>query len=42
MYWGKRRMAAITKAQVNSAGATGEPTPSATAMPMRVQVSMSI
>src|SRR5439155_692632 len=32
----------MISAQVSSAGATGEPTPSATAMPMRVQVSTSM
>ena len=42
MYCGSRRIAAITSAQVSSAGATGEPTPSATAMPRRVQVSTSM
>jgi hypothetical protein len=42
MYCGSRRIAAMISAQVSSAGATGEPTPSATAMPMRVQVSMSM
>ena len=31
----------MISAQVSSAGATGEPTPSATAMPRRVQASMS-
>jgi hypothetical protein len=33
MYCGSRRMAAMISAQVSSAGAIGEPTPSATAMP---------
>ena len=33
MYCGRRRIAAMISAQVSSAGATGEPTPSATAMP---------
>ncbi len=42
MYCGRRRIAAMMSAQVSSAGATGEPTPSATAMPMRVQVSTSM
>ena len=42
MYCGSRRIAAMISAQVSSAGATGEPTPSATAMPSRVQVSMSM
>ena len=42
MYCGSRRIAAMISAQVSSAGATGEPTPSATAMPMRVQVSTSM
>ena len=32
----------MISAQVSSAGATGEPTPSATAMPSRVQVSTSM
>ena len=32
----------MISAQVSSAGATGEPTPSATAMPRSVQASMSI
>ena len=42
MYCGSRRIAAMISAQVSSAGATGEPTPSATAMPSRVQVSTSM
>jgi hypothetical protein len=42
MYCGSRRMAAMISAQVSSAGATGEPTPSATAMPSRVQASTSM
>ena len=42
MYWGSRRIAAMIMAQVNSAGATGEPTPWATAMPSRVQVATSM
>ena len=42
MYCGSRRIAAMISAQVSSAGATGEPAPSATAMPSRVQVSMSM
>ena len=42
MYCGSRRIAAMISAQVSSAGATGEPTPSATAMPSRVQASMSM
>jgi hypothetical protein len=42
MYCGSRRMAAMISAQVSSAAATGEPVPSATAMPRRVQVSMSM
>ena len=42
MYCGRRRIAAMISAQVSSAGATGEPTPSATAMPSRVQVSTSM
>ena len=33
MYCGSRRIEAMISAQVSSAGATGEPTPSATAMP---------
>ena len=41
-YCGMRRMAASTSAQVSSAGATGEPAPSATAMPRSVQALMSI
>ena len=42
MYCGSRRIAAMISAQVSSAGAMGEPTPSATAMPSRVQVSTSM
>ena len=42
MYCGSRRIAASTSAQVSSAAATGEPWPSATAMPSRVQVSTSM
>ena len=42
MYCGNRRVAAITSAQVSSAGATGDPTPSATAMPRSVQAATSI
>ena len=42
MYCGSRRIAAMISAQVSSAGATGEPTPSATAMPSRVQASTSM
>ena len=42
MYCGSRRIAAMISAQVSSAGATGEPTPSATAMPRSVQASMSM
>ncbi len=42
MYCGSRRIDAMISAQVSSAGATGEPTPSATAMPSRVQASMSM
>ena len=42
MYCGSRRIAAMISAQVSSAGAVGEPTPSATAMPMRVQVATSM
>ncbi len=42
MYCGRRRIAAMIRAQVSSAAATGEPVPSATAMPSRVQVSMSM
>ena len=41
MYCGSRRMAAMISAQVSSAGATGEPTPSATAMPRSVQAATS-
>ena len=41
MYWGRRRIDAITKAQVSSAGATGEPLPSATAIPRSVQACTS-
>ena len=41
-YCGSRRIAAMIRAQVSSAGATGEPTPSATAMPRRVQASTSM
>ena len=37
MYWGKRRIAAMIRAHVISAGATGEPAPSATTMPRSVQ-----
>ena len=37
MYCGSRRAAAMMSAHVNSAAATGEPTPSATAMPRSVQ-----
>ncbi len=42
MYCGSRRMEAMISAQVSSAGATGEPTPSATAMPSRVQAVTSM
>ena len=42
MYCGRRRIAAMIRAQVSSAGATGEPTPSATAMPSLVQASTSM
>ena len=42
MYCGRRRMAAMISAQVSSAGATGEPMPSATAMPRSVQASTSM
>jgi len=42
MYCGSRRMLAMISAQVSSAGATGEPTPSATAMPSRVQACTSM
>ena len=42
MYCGRRRMLAMISAQVSSAGATGEPTPSATAMPSLVQASTSM
>ena len=42
MYWGKRRMAAMINAQVSSAGATGEPVPSAIAMPRSVQAATSM
>jgi hypothetical protein len=42
MYCGRRRMLAMISAQVSSAGATGEPTPSATAMPSRVAASRSM
>ena len=41
MYCGRRRIAAMISAQVSSAGATGEPTPSATAMPRSVQACTS-
>ncbi|MNV84194.1 hypothetical protein D3C71_1780520 [compost metagenome] len=37
MYCGRRRMAAMISAQVSSAGATGELTPSAIATPLSVQ-----
>ncbi len=42
MYWGRRRMAAMISAHVNSAGAWGEPVPSATATPRSVQAVTSI
>lgn len=42
MYCGKRRAAAMISAQVSSAGATGEPPPSATTMPRSVQAARSI
>ena len=42
MYWGNRRIPAMIKAQVSSAGAMGEPTPSATAMPLSVQAATSM
>ena len=42
MYCGRRRIAAMISAQVSSAGATGEPTPSATAMPRSVQACTSM
>ena len=42
MYCGSRRMLAMISAQVSSAGATGEPTPSATAMPSLVQAATSM
>ena len=42
MYWGSLRDAAMINAQVNSAGATGEPMPSATATPLSVQALMSM
>ena len=42
MYWGSRRIPAMIKAHVNSAGAMGEPTPSATAMPLSVQAATSM
>ena len=41
MYCGRRRVAAMMSAQVNSAGATGEVTPSATTMPRSVQAATS-
>ena len=41
VYWGSLRDAAMINAQVNSAGATGEPMPSATATPLSVQALMS-
>jgi len=41
-YCGSRRIEAMMSAQVSSAGAIGEPTPSATAMPRRVQASRSM
>ncbi len=42
MYCGSRRIAARISAQVSSAGATGSPAPSATAMPSRVQACTSM
>jgi hypothetical protein len=42
MYCGSRRMAAMMSAQVSSAGAMGEPTPSATTMPRSVQAARSM
>ena len=42
MYCGRRRMAAMISAQVSSAGASGEPVPSATAMPCSVQAFTSM
>ena len=42
MYCGSRRAAAMIRAQVSSAGATGELTPSAMAMPRSVQAATSM
>ena len=42
MYCGNRRVAAMIKAHVSSAGATGDPVPSATATPRSVQALMSM
>ena len=42
MYCGSLRIAAMIKAQVNSAAATGDPAPSATAMPSLLQVARSM
>ncbi|MCY1539795.1 hypothetical protein D9M68_753980 [compost metagenome] len=42
MYCGRRRMAAMISAQVSSAGACGEPEPSATATPRSVQAVTSM
>ena len=42
MYCGSRRMAVMMSAQVSSAGACGEPLPSATATPCSLQALMSM
>jgi hypothetical protein len=42
MYCGSRRIEAMISAQVSSAGASGEPMPSATAMPNRVAAATSM
>ena len=42
MYCGNLRVAAMTRAHVSSAGAIGEPTPSATATPRSVQAARSM
>ena len=42
MYCGRRRIADMIRAQVSSAGATGEPTPSATATPRSVHACTSM